>query len=622
MLTISVDYNSAYNRINKKPSLAFNGAVSEMAAHAREIIPCYLGKKPIKLTSFQRRPYFETPYMGNDKVDQAVRLVFERLNKVDLIKSPKVAIKRASTYWEHDDYSKELQGLFNYDKRAFIRKIALDVRKVQAAGLFEATEYNGVLRVEGKNIIGKNGQFIDYGVCTSDPVYKHYEVTEETLDEYFKTGAPGMRIAGYVEEIESRQQKGSEIGSSPFGAEGANGLENPHCPENYAKYMTKFKDLVKWFAKRKRYMVMDYHVMGGKPSQYKDKAVKFFDAFAQYVAEEKQAIALEKDISFDKVPNFVIYDVINEPGNVTDEEVIDYVIAVIDTVLKHDKNAIFQVSSAFWAQRSKAMKIISEMYPGKIVHARHNYPGTHGKVSKKAQMDQVDTMPIKPKDQTSEFLKFHDEGYAMTHNEGYDGDCMGGDTNRHRAPKAYRTFRRHLRYEKIGSYDWCLSNNAHKHEECAQLKEGTSMKGPWIIAGIKEATSGLTEHLIKTLKGQRRGAKLQNGKRYNEKLINGKRHQAVLIEIPQYQALSKFKIGYKPLHGLDLKKSGLSQSGRDVINQLGSWASDRVMAFLKETKLTDFEVKQLHDEQVRLRIAENAKKKLAAIEVEKETPAV
>ncbi len=202
-------------------------------------------------------------------------------------------------------------------------------------------EKHGALRVQGTNLVDKNGQpFQLYGMSTHGiawfPQYVNYDAFK-TLRDDWNTNC--IRLAMYTAEYNGY-------------CTGGNKEELKNLVKNGVSYATDLG----------MYVIIDWHVLNDQePNVYKSDAIAFFDEMSKLYA------------GYDNV----VYEICNEPNSwATWDGIKSYANEVIPVIRANDSDAVIIVGTPTWSQDiDKALA--SPLTYDNVMYALHFYAATH-----------------------------------------------------------------------------------------------------------------------------------------------------------------------------------------------------------------------------------------------------
>ncbi len=204
-------------------------------------------------------------------------------------------------------------------------------------------EKHGKLKVDGRNLVDKNGEVLQLkGVSTHGvslyPNHVNIDAYKTFRDDW---NASLIRLAMYTDE---------ELGFCTDGDK-----------EDIKKIMLRG---VKAATDLGMYVIVDWHILrDNSPMQNKAEAIKFFDEMAGILKDQDN----------------VIYEICNEPNgdDVTWNIVKEYAEELIPVIRKHDKEAVILIGTPCWSQDVD----IAYENPLKgfdnIMYVLHFYAATH-----------------------------------------------------------------------------------------------------------------------------------------------------------------------------------------------------------------------------------------------------
>ena len=206
-------------------------------------------------------------------------------------------------------------------------------------GLF--TEIHGALRVDGTNLVDKNGEKVQlYGISTHGlawfPQYVNYDTFAYFNSEW---GINCMRLAMYTEE---------------YGG---------YCSGGDRESLKKLiNDGVEAATRLGMYVIIDWHILSEQdPMTHKDDAKSFFAEMSEKYKDYTN----------------VIYEICNEPnGSGTWDKVTAYANEVIPIIRANNPDALILVGTPCWSQ--EVDKALAEPLGFDNIYVLHFYASTHG----------------------------------------------------------------------------------------------------------------------------------------------------------------------------------------------------------------------------------------------------
>lgn len=206
----------------------------------------------------------------------------------------------------------------------------------------EQTVYGEGLRVDGTNIVDKDGNIVRlFGVSTHGlswyPQYVN-ETAFSVLKDNF--GVNTIRLAMYTEEYNGYCSGGSQ-------------QDLKKLIYNGVEYATKLD----------MYAIIDWHILNdGNPNTHKEEAIAFFDEVSK------------KYKDYDNV----LYEICNEPnGGVSWADIKSYAEEVIAVIRANDADGIIIVGTPTWSQDVDAAAKDPITGYDNIMYTLHFYAATH-----------------------------------------------------------------------------------------------------------------------------------------------------------------------------------------------------------------------------------------------------
>lgn len=208
---------------------------------------------------------------------------------------------------------------------------------------YTAFEEHGKLRVEGRNLVDKNGEVIQLkGVSTHGISLYPNHVNIDSYNTFKRDWKANLiRLAMYTDE---------ELGFCTDGDK-----------EDIKKIMHRG---VKATTDLGMYAIIDWHILkDNSPMQNKEAAIKFFDEMASIYKDQDN----------------IIYEICNEPNgdDVTWDIVKEYAEEVIPVIRKHDKDAVILVGTPCWSQDVDIAYDNPLVGFENIMYVLHFYAATH-----------------------------------------------------------------------------------------------------------------------------------------------------------------------------------------------------------------------------------------------------
>lgn len=198
--------------------------------------------------------------------------------------------------------------------------------------------YNGELRITDASIMNQFGEKVELkGLSSNGVQWETSDCIDNKVLKYLNENwnVNVFRIAVYTEE---------------------NGYIS-----NKEKIYNKTIRMIQDCIDADIYAIVDWHInKDGNPNQYKNEAKEFFKNISE---------------KYKNTPN-IIYEICNEPNNVTWDEVKEYANEVIPVIRKNASNSIIIVGTPNY---SKDIELVNERrldYPN-IMYSFHFYVSTH-----------------------------------------------------------------------------------------------------------------------------------------------------------------------------------------------------------------------------------------------------
>lgn len=219
-------------------------------------------------------------------------------------------------------------------------------------------------------------------------------------------------------------------------------------------FTTQVKTLIDEATDRGLYALIDWHQLSpGDPNANLNNAVTFFTEIANAYKNHTN----------------IIYDVANEPNNVSWADIRSYGVEIIPVIQAIDNDAIVLIGTHGWASLGisdgrTAQDIVDDPLPyDNIMYTFHFYAASHGQAYRDNLIWAADRLPI-----------FVTEWGSQAHTG--DGD------NNFVSTQAYLDI---LDEKKISWTNWNFSDD---HRTGAVWKENTCVSdGPWTTDNLKEA---------------------------------------------------------------------------------------------------------------------------------------
>jgi len=262
-------------------------------------------------------------------------------------------------------------------------------------------------------------------------------VTDASLDAlYYDWGADILRISLYVQE---------------------GGYETD--PEGFT---AQVNTIIEEVTERGMYALVDWHQLSpGDPMYNLERAKTFFTDIASEHHEKTN----------------IIYEIANEPNNVSWERIVEYADSIIPVIRQYDEDAVILVGTPGWSslgisQGNGPQEIYNNpvTIDDNIMYTFHFYAASHGQVYRDALEWAAERLPI-----------FVSEFGTQT----YTGD--GG--NNFVSTQAYFDI---MDEHKISWTNW---NYSHDWRSGAVWKVGTCPGGPWTENNLKEAGLWIREKI-------------------------------------------------------------------------------------------------------------------------------
>ncbi|MCX2781954.1 cellulase family glycosylhydrolase [Microbulbifer thermotolerans] len=221
-----------------------------------------------------------------------------------------------------------------------------------------------------------------------------------------------------------------------------------------AGYTAQVSHIIDEVTERGMYVLVDWHQLDpGDPNYNLENARRFFTDIAREHADQ----------------NNIIYDVANEPNNVSWNDIRSYAMQIIPVIRQYDPDAVVVVGTHGWASlgvsdgRSAQDIIDNPVTIDNIMYGFHFYAASHGQYYRDTLKSALDRgLPI-----------FVTEWGSQT----YTGD--GG--NDFASAQAY--------LDLLDQYQvsWTNWNYSDDHRSGAVWQTGTCSSGPWTAERLKEA---------------------------------------------------------------------------------------------------------------------------------------
>jgi len=297
--------------------------------------------------------------------------------------------------------------------------------KLNVCGTFLCDQNNKPVQLRGMSTHGL--QWYGWNNC----------VTDASLDAlYYDWGADVLRISLYVQE---------------------GGYETD--PEGFT---AQVNTIIEEVTERGMYAIIDWHQLSpGDPMYNLERAKTFFTDIASEHYEKTN----------------IIYEIANEPNNVSWERVVEYADSIIPVIRKYDEDAVILVGTPGWSslgisQGNGPQEIYNNpvTIDDNIMYTFHFYAASHGQAYRNALQWAAERLPI-----------FVSEFGTQT----YTGD----GNNNFVSTQAYFDIMDEF---KISWTNW---NYSHDWRSGAVWKVGTCPAGPWTEDNLKEAGLWIREKI-------------------------------------------------------------------------------------------------------------------------------
>ncbi|HHF0522847.1 TPA: cellulase family glycosylhydrolase [Vibrio alginolyticus] len=253
-------------------------------------------------------------------------------------------------------------------------------------------------------------------------------LTDESLDTLaYEWNSDLLRISMYVQE---------------------GGYETD--PEGFTNQVNS---LIEMASNRGMYVIVDWHQLTpGDPNANTELAIEFFTEIAKMNAHR----------------NNIIYDVANEPNNVSWSRIRDYAMKVIPVVQRYDSDAVVLIGTHAWASMGvsdggSAREIVNNPIPlDNIMYTYHFYAASHGK-------------------QYRDNLEWAAQRLPIFVTEWGTQNSAGEGANNFTSSQAYLDIMN--RY----NISWANWNYSDDWRSGAVWKSGTCSSGNWSDSNLKEA---------------------------------------------------------------------------------------------------------------------------------------
>lgn len=253
-------------------------------------------------------------------------------------------------------------------------------------------------------------------------------LTDESLDTLaYEWNSDLLRISMYVQE---------------------GGYETD--PEGFTNQVNS---LIEMASNRGMYVIVDWHQLTpGDPNANTELAIEFFTKIAKMNAHR----------------NNIIYDVANEPNNVSWSRIRDYAMKVIPVVQRFDSDAVVLIGTHAWASMGvsdggSAREIVNNPIPlDNIMYTYHFYAASHGK-------------------QYRDNLEWAAQRLPIFVTEWGTQNSAGEGANNFTSSQAYLDIMN--RY----NISWANWNYSDDWRSGAVWKSGTCSSGNWSDSNLKEA---------------------------------------------------------------------------------------------------------------------------------------
>ena len=289
-------------------------------------------------------------------------------------------------------------------------------------------ERHGALRVDGTNIVDKNGEVFQIaGVSTHGlawfPDYVNKDAFLSIRDDW---GANTVRLAMYTAENGGYCEGGDK--------------------ENLKALV---KNGVDYATELGMYVIVDWHILHDlDPNKYKSDAIAFFDEMSKEYKDQDN----------------VIYEICNEPnGGTSWAQVKSYAQEVIPVIRANDPNAIIIVGTPNWCQYvdEAANDPITEY--DNLVYAVHFYAETHRDDIRNRMVTAIN------------------KGIPVIISEFSICDASGNGTNNIDQANVWIDL---LDQNNVGFVAWNLSNKA---ESSSLISSGCQKKSGWTYDELSES---------------------------------------------------------------------------------------------------------------------------------------
>lgn len=299
-------------------------------------------------------------------------------------------------------------------------------------------ERHGRLSVKGTDLVDQSGnRFQLKGVSTHGLAWFPQYVTQDA----FKTlrdgwGANLIRLANYTQEY------------------------NGYCTgdnNNRQRLENVIDTGVKATYNLGMYCIIDWHILSdGNPNIHRGEAIDFFNRMSA------------------KYKNYgnVIYEICNEPNNVSWNEVKSYADAVIPVIRANSPNAIIIVGTLTWSQDVDQVAANPVNNPHNVMYAMHFYAATHGDYIR------------------NKLITAHNANTPIFISEFSICDASGNGNIDYGSAEAWKNL---IKQYNLSYAGWSLCN---KNESSAIIKSSVSKTSNWTDSEL--SSTGLwLKHLVK-----------------------------------------------------------------------------------------------------------------------------
>lgn len=218
-------------------------------------------------------------------------------------------------------------------------------------------------------------------------------------------------------------------------------------------FTNQVNSLIEMASNRGMYVIVDWHQLTpGDPNANTELAIEFFTKIAKMNAHR----------------NNIIYDVANEPNNVSWSRIRDYAMKVIPVVQRYDSDAVVLIGTHAWASMGvsdggSAREIVNNPIPlDNIMYTYHFYAASHGK-------------------QYRDNLEWAAQRLPIFVTEWGTQNSAGEGANNFTSSQAYLDIMN--RY----NISWANWNYSDDWRSGAVWKSGTCSSGNWSDSNLKEA---------------------------------------------------------------------------------------------------------------------------------------